>query len=217
MLSTKMSKKKGAPDPQSTKELILKAAIDEFAQHGFSGGRVDRIKARAGVNKQAIYYYFKNKDALFSAALAYCYTQFRIEPVDWTSSTSPSEAMRLVIEAIFTNVQQNCNGAALLIDENRNQGRHLKGSVRTTVRASTGRTLEIVREIVERGKRQGVFRKDADSHQVYLDIVSMSFFIFDHRYTMREILGEDPTTPQRLSARRQHIANTILAALSGDD
>ena len=82
---------------------------------------------------------------------------------------------------------------------------------------STGRTLEIVREIIERGKQQGAFRTDADAHQVYLDIISMSFFIFDHRYTMREILGEDPTTPQRLSARRQHIAKTILAALSTND
>jgi TetR/AcrR family transcriptional regulator len=217
MPSARMSKKKAASDLQSTKEMVLEAAIDEFAEHGFSGGRVDRIKARAGVNKQAIYYYFKNKDALFSAALAYCYTQFRIEAVTWTGSLSPSEAMHLVIEAIFTNVQQNHNGTALLIDENRNRGRHLKGSVRTTVKASTGRTLEIVREVVERGKNLGTFRKDADSDQVYLDIISMSFFIFDHRYTMREILGKDPTTPQFLSARRKHIVDTILSSLAANN
>jgi TetR/AcrR family transcriptional regulator len=48
---------------------VLQAAIDEFAEHGLSGARVDRIATRAGANKQLIYYYFGDKDGLFDAAV----------------------------------------------------------------------------------------------------------------------------------------------------
>jgi AcrR family transcriptional regulator len=48
---------------------VLQAAIDEFADHGLSGARVDRIAQRAGANKQLIYYYFGDKEGLFDAAV----------------------------------------------------------------------------------------------------------------------------------------------------
>ncbi|MGJ3243328.1 MAG: TetR/AcrR family transcriptional regulator [Opitutales bacterium] len=51
--------------PKPTPEKILSAALQEFARSGYSGARVDRIGNRAGVNKQLIYYYFKNKSGLY--------------------------------------------------------------------------------------------------------------------------------------------------------
>jgi AcrR family transcriptional regulator len=204
------------PQQQSTKELILKAAVDEFAEHGLAGGRVDRIKLRAGVNKQAIYYHFKNKDALFSAALAYCYTQFKVEVDDWSDKVSSKDALRRIVEAIFLNVQNNNSAAALLIDENRNKGRHLKANVRSTVKDTTSRTISVVRQVIAAGQREGIFRSDVDPDQVYLDIISLSFFIFDHRHTMREVFGAEQTTPERLAIRKYHIVETIVRAVCAD-
>ena len=45
----------------------MEAAIDEFAEHGFSGARVDRIAHRAGVNKAMIYYHFSSKEKLYQS------------------------------------------------------------------------------------------------------------------------------------------------------
>lgn len=53
----------------STKQALLAAARDEFAEHGIAGARVDRIAARAGVNKERIYGYFGNKEKLFDAVM----------------------------------------------------------------------------------------------------------------------------------------------------
>lgn len=44
---------------------ILKAAIVEFASHGYDAAGVDRIARRARVNKALIYYYFANKRGLY--------------------------------------------------------------------------------------------------------------------------------------------------------
>ena len=56
-------------DTAKTKQLLLEAAVEEFAEHGPQGARVDRIAKSAGVNKERIYSYFGSKDGLFTAVL----------------------------------------------------------------------------------------------------------------------------------------------------
>lgn len=51
--------------PKATPEKIVSAALQEFTRSGYSGARVERIARRAGVNKQLIYYYFRNKRGLY--------------------------------------------------------------------------------------------------------------------------------------------------------
>lgn len=60
----------GQRDAEATRTRILSAAITEFAAHGHSGGRVDRIAKEADSNVRMIYAYFGNKSGLFDAALA---------------------------------------------------------------------------------------------------------------------------------------------------
>jgi len=53
----------------ATKELLLAAATEEFAEHGLAGARIDRIAEHAGANKRLLYVYFGDKDQLFDAVL----------------------------------------------------------------------------------------------------------------------------------------------------
>jgi TetR/AcrR family transcriptional regulator len=54
-------------DADRSRELLLQAALEEFAAKGFAGARVQDIAARAGVNKQLISYYFGGKEGLYQA------------------------------------------------------------------------------------------------------------------------------------------------------
>jgi AcrR family transcriptional regulator len=56
-------------DTARTKQLLLDAAVLEFAEHGPEGARIARVAERAGVNKERIYQYFGNKEQLFAAVL----------------------------------------------------------------------------------------------------------------------------------------------------
>jgi AcrR family transcriptional regulator len=49
----------------TTEDKILNGALDEFADYGFDGARVDNIASRSGVNKAMIYYYFGSKENLY--------------------------------------------------------------------------------------------------------------------------------------------------------
>lgn len=53
----------------STKEKILRQAIQEFLEYGFYGARMQRIADRAKINKAMLFYYYKNKEQIYKAAL----------------------------------------------------------------------------------------------------------------------------------------------------
>jgi AcrR family transcriptional regulator len=59
-------------DPQGVRQRILSAATEEFSRRGFAGARVDRIAARARVNKRMLYHYYGDKIGLQRAVLDSC-------------------------------------------------------------------------------------------------------------------------------------------------
>lgn len=58
--------------PQESRAAILEAAVAEFANEGIAGARTDAIARAAKVNKALLYYYFKDKEALYGAVLDQC-------------------------------------------------------------------------------------------------------------------------------------------------
>lgn len=51
------------------REVILNAALDEFAERGFESARLDDVAKRAGIAKGTIYLYFRDKETLFQELL----------------------------------------------------------------------------------------------------------------------------------------------------
>ena len=64
-----MARPKNA-DGQRTRQAILDAALDLFADKGFFGTSLRDVAAAVGVRESALYNYFAGKDALFDALLA---------------------------------------------------------------------------------------------------------------------------------------------------
>ncbi|MEU5692732.1 TetR family transcriptional regulator [Actinosynnema sp. NPDC020468] len=55
---------------EETRRRLKEAAVAEFAEHGLAGTRMDRVAARAGINKERLYNYFGDKERLFTTVLA---------------------------------------------------------------------------------------------------------------------------------------------------
>ncbi|MFD2797192.1 TetR family transcriptional regulator [Promicromonospora vindobonensis] len=81
----------------ATWDRILDAATAEFAQHGFSGARIDRITSTARTNKAQLYGYFGTKDELFDAVLAASFRQI-IDLATIDANDLPGWAVRLYDE-----------------------------------------------------------------------------------------------------------------------
>jgi AcrR family transcriptional regulator len=52
--------------PPAQQAAILRAALDEFAAHGFHDASLNRVIDAAGISKGSMYYYFDGKEDLFT-------------------------------------------------------------------------------------------------------------------------------------------------------
>jgi AcrR family transcriptional regulator len=57
------------PGPNTTRDAVLAAARERFAQHGYDRVRMRDVAADAGVDVALVTYHFGSKDGLFAAAL----------------------------------------------------------------------------------------------------------------------------------------------------
>jgi|SRR5450755_1790097 AcrR family transcriptional regulator len=57
-------------DTEGTRRRLKEAAAIEFAEHGPDGTTMARIAERAGINKERLYKYFGDKQALFESVLS---------------------------------------------------------------------------------------------------------------------------------------------------
>src|SRR5215469_11229601 len=107
-------------DPEATRQKLLAAARHEFALKGLAGARVDEIAERAGVNKQLVYHYYGDKDAIYLAVLEWVYEEIREQERRLNlEGLPPEQAIRKLIEASFDHLAAHPDFIVLLNDENR--------------------------------------------------------------------------------------------------
>jgi AcrR family transcriptional regulator len=70
---------KGSATIENTRERILRVAIAEFSEKGYSGARVDVICKLSRANPRMIYHYFGGKDHLYIAVLEQVLGELRTE------------------------------------------------------------------------------------------------------------------------------------------
>src|SRR6204780_1464638 len=95
-------------DPEKSQAAILRAAVAEFAEHGIAGARTDAIARAAHVNKALLYYYFKDKDALYEAVLDHVFSGLRdcVMPV-LESALGPREKIMEYVARYFDYIAAN--------------------------------------------------------------------------------------------------------------
>src|ERR1700740_2415677 len=114
-------------NPEATRRKLLVAARHEFAASGLAGARVDEIALRAGVNKQLVYHYFGDKDALYLAVLEWVYEEIRTQEHKLNLTGLPPErAIKKLIESSFDHLARHPDFIVLPNDENRNGATHAR-------------------------------------------------------------------------------------------
>jgi AcrR family transcriptional regulator len=213
MSASKISVKKviapKARDADRSQAAILLAARDEFAQHGLGGARVDSIAERANVNKRLIYYYFNSKDELFLAVLENAYAHIRAAEAELhLLDMTPAQAIRRLTEFTWEYYLAHPEFLTLLNSENLHQGRHLAMSSR--VRDTNSPLIETLADILERGRKDGLFRGGIDPIQLYVSIAGMAYFYLSNNHTLSAIFGRELMSRKAKEERLSHMCDVIL-------
>ena len=175
---------------QSTRDSILRAATQVFAEHGFAGGRVEQISKAAKSYDRMIYYYFGSKEGLFIAVLEEMYRRFNESESQLVLDTQqPLQALEAVVRFMWSYYRRHPEFITLLNTENLHHGQHIAKSLRA--RDYSSPALGVLAQVLEQGARQGLFRADIAARDVYLMIASMGYFYWSNQYTLSAFLGEE--------------------------
>jgi AcrR family transcriptional regulator len=202
-------------DADRTQQSILRAAMVEFADAGLGGARIDRIAERAGINKKLIYYYFTNKDALFLAVMEQTYADIReAERELHLEAAQPVDALRRLVVFTWEHYLAHPEFLTLLNSENLHRARHLKTSSR--IREMNSPLIQTLGDVLERGRREGLFRGGVDPLQLYISIAGLAYFYLSNNHTLSTIFGRDLMTPKALAQRLSHITEVVMGYVLAD-
>jgi len=203
-------------DSERTRQNILAIATDEFANKGFSGARVDEIAARTNASKRMIYYYFEDKEGLFIAVLEEAYRRIReIEASLDLAHLEPVAAIRALVAFTFDYQNANEDFIRLVMVENIHKGVHIERS--RAVEDLNVSVINTIRDIYQRGLRQGVFREGVDEIDLHMSISALCFFNVANRSTFSRIFKRDMSSPKALARRREVVIETIVRFLRRDN
>lgn len=196
-------------DPDRTKANIIEIATHEFSEKGLSGARIDEIAERTRTSKRMIYYYFESKEGLYRAVLEDSYRRIRtIEASLDLEHKPPLEALGQHVRFTFDYQLANTDFIRLVMVENIHHGEHI-AQLSKTQQESMG-AIQTLRNIVDRGVKAGVMRKDLDPIDLHMSISALCFFNVANRHTFSTIFKVDMTTPAATAARRESVADMIL-------
>ena len=202
-------------DAARTRAEILEVATQEFARLGYSGARVDDIAARIRTTKRMIYYYFGNKEQLFTAVLEHAYTAIReAEQQLESADLDPISAIRRLVELTFDHHESHPHFIRLVSIENIHEAEHITAS--ETIGALNSPAIEIIGRILEEGREQGVFTSEVDAVDLHAMISSFCFFRVANRHTFGALFGRDLTAADRREHYRTMLGDLVLRYLTGD-
>lgn len=195
-------------DAERTKADIVAVAMDEFAENGLTGARVDAIAERTRTSKRMLYYYFGSKDGLYRAVLEQAYNGIRTrESQTHLKELPPLEALRRLVEITFDYDESHPSFIRLIAVENIHYAEHLKKLA--SIRGINVSAIATVEEILERGRTAGMFRSDISAFDVHLLISSFCFFRVSNRHTVGTIFKQDLSDSKTLLRHKRLIVEAV--------
>jgi len=147
-------------DKAEKKKKILDAALDVFADKGFSNVVISDIAQAAKIGKGTVYEYFRSKEQLFEELLKYLFAKYQnYVPQEWKRGTTPDERLRNLLSfytRLYIQASTRRNKVIFILVDYLSHKRD-KSSRKREGYFSGYR--EEIRSIVEEGIRMKTFRK----------------------------------------------------------
>jgi len=211
-LSAKKAIRNGK-DAAESKALILRAALEEFAQEGFAGARTEHIAKAAGVNIALLFYYFKNKEQLYGAVLESNYAEWNRRMMEALElEASPKEKIRAYAATYFDFASETPSRPRLTLQEMMRAGRTGSPHIVKLKRKYIKPVHERIKRTMREGVAAGEFRAMDAEHFIYsvFGIINMYFACAQ---AIKVVSGNEPLDPKVIAQRRGEVMRFITQAL----
>ena len=139
-----------------SRDRLIRAATEEFSARGFDGAKVDRIAAKAGVNKAMLYYHFDDKAALYREILRDLFESLAVQLAHGLPrEATPEQQVQRFVRIVAGETAARPYYPSIWLREMAEGGRHVDASILKPI----GTILKVLADILRDGHRRGVFRR----------------------------------------------------------
>jgi TetR/AcrR family transcriptional regulator len=202
--------------PEESRAAILRAAVTEFAGHGIAGARTDAIARAAHVNKALLYYYYKDKDALYQAVLDHVFSGLRerVLPV-LESDLEPCEKILEYLGRYFDYIAANPRFPRVVQAELTRIGPKGNTPMMRIAREYFAPIYRRIADTLREGVEKGQFRP-VNPMDFLPSMVGIIIFYFSTAPAMKALLKIDPLSKERIAERRKFVLDFVSNALFVD-
>lgn len=145
-------------NPQRTEERrqgILLAAAEVFARKGYGAASLDDVAERCGVTKSVIYYYFRNKEALYVELMTETLEDAvaRVEAIRAAGEPPAATLRAMLADSVRRMISRRAHYVITLL----HQGDELSDANRERLRGLRRRNWRVFEQTLEAGIAAGVF------------------------------------------------------------
>jgi AcrR family transcriptional regulator len=202
-------------DAAATREALLAAGSELFAERGYDGVPVAAIAHKAGVNKAMINYHFGGKRKLYLAIVSATFGEIiaRVEALATSERPAPEVLRDLIADVGVLATERYPHFCAMMLREVVAGGKHLDPALVD----KPARVLAAVQRIVARGVADGDFRP-VDPLLTHLSLVgSLIFFFATARFRERVLRTRRPAIkPPSPAAYVRHMQDLLTRGLAAD-
>ncbi len=192
---------------------ILRAAAVEFSDRGYDAARVDRIAARARLNKAMLYYHFGSKRGVYLEVLRDVFTAVgaRARAIADGPGTAPAK-----LDAWIATIVEEAGARPwfppMMLREIAAGAAHLDPDTFGLMNA----VFAAVRDIIVQGQRERTFR-DADPLLTHLTIMPPVLIVFARQRVVAATRApRDLTAPRQIAEFVRHMQASARGMLRKD-
>ena len=194
---------------------VFQAAAQEFAERGYDAARVDRIAARARVNKAMLYYHYGSKQALYIEVLREMLRAVGARAHAIAAGPGSADAkIDAWIAAIVEEAAARPWFPPIFLREFASGATHIDEETFVTMNG----LFVGVRDVIVEGQRDGLFR-EADPLLIYLTIMPTILIFFARQRVVsqrRNLQGLAAGAPRQTSDLIRHMQMSVRAMLRKD-
>ena len=197
------------PAPDATRDRILTAALEVFAERGFDGARTREIADRAAANLGLIKYYFDGKEELWKAAVSYAFAELQADFANGPAPSSDVDSLawlERLLRRFVRYVSRHPEFMRLMNDEAKRDSPRMRWLADRFVRPLN----QVVGAQLARAQAEGVVPAISPVSLRYI-VLGAAGLVFSQAPECKYIWGVDPTEP---AFAEQH-ADALIRLVTG--
>jgi TetR/AcrR family transcriptional regulator len=186
--------------------LILDAALEVFAQHGFRGSTLDQIAAQAGLSKPNLFYYFSGKDEIHRALLTEVIDTW-LDPLrELDPAGDPQAELRDYVRRKLQMSREMPRESRLFANEILQGAPRIEGFIRTELKALVDEKAAVIQDWARSGRIP-----DLDPWHLIFSIWALTQNYADFEAQMRLVRGPDRDPFDGAQSFLDHLFARLLA------